>query len=53
VGWGFGGVGLGGGPPPPNPQSPIPNPQSPIKNFILRIISNNKNNNYNYINIIK
>jgi hypothetical protein len=25
--------GLGVGPPPPNPQSPIPNPQSPIPNF--------------------
>jgi len=31
--------GLGLGPPPPNPQSPIPNPQSPIPKAIL---NNNK-----------
>jgi len=28
---GVGGLGVGGGAPPPNPQSPIPNPQSPVK----------------------
>jgi len=27
--WGVGVWGVGGRPPPPNPQSPIPNPQSP------------------------
>jgi len=30
---GVGGWGVGAGPPPPNPQSPIPNPQSPIPNL--------------------
>jgi hypothetical protein len=29
--------GLGVGPPPPNPQSPIPNPQSPIPIVFLII----------------
>jgi len=41
-------LGLGGGPTPHNPQSPIPNPQSPIPiyliiNYILRTMKKNKN----------
>jgi len=41
-GWGggFGVLGMGDGPPTPNPKSPIPNPQSPLFNNI--IIKNNK-----------
>jgi len=39
VGFGFGVLGFGVWPPPPNPQSPIPNPQSPIKP-IEKIIKN-------------
>jgi len=31
------GGGLGVGPPPPNPQSPIPNPQSPIFQYDFNI----------------
>jgi len=34
------GLGSGGRPPTPNPQSPIPNPQSPIKISILYIKNN-------------
>jgi hypothetical protein len=40
LGFGVGGLGLGGLAPPPTPQSPIPNPQSPIPNldiFLLKI----------------
>jgi len=29
------GMGLGGRPPTPKPQSPIPNPQSPIPNILF------------------
>jgi len=49
--WGVGGgvLGVGLGPPTPNPQSPIPNPQSPIPIFISNLLEIYINNKYKII----